>query len=122
MKATDLMIGDWVRQYSEYGDGTSEVIQMGYIRKDYNYTDLEPIPLTPEILEKNADNVYKRCENGYSLFGIGKYPNSIEVAIYPKGGVEWTINGNEYAIADLMYVHELQHALKLCGIEKEIVL
>ena len=126
MKAEELMIGDWV---CFDGDTSHECpVQIDGISKEEAgvggdwYDIWEPIPLTEEILKKNADDVYERCENGYSLFGIGEFPNNIEVTIYPKGGVEWTINGNEYAIAELTYVHELQHALRLCGIKKEIVL
>lgn len=110
MKATDLMIGDWV--YSSFSDKPVKV-------KSINFTDgygwvnttlvpgtksdmsLSPIPLTPEILEKNGwwqDEIDGTYHNTISVYGR-KAPFSI------LDGV--VIN----------YVHQLQHALRLCGLD-----
>lgn len=48
MKAKELMIGDWVL----FGEKPVRVLQLSE-GKDYKY--INPIPLTPEILEKNSD-------------------------------------------------------------------
>lgn len=95
---------------------------------------LEPIPLTPEILEKNGftmqrDTVSKRFvwfddtgRNGttVSIFlydppicGV-KVLVKIETDCSHKTGVDSIHN------CDIEFVHQLQHALRLCGIEKEI--
>lgn len=77
---------------------------------------LRPIPLTREILEKNG---MKFRTN------VGWFAEDDEyfLEISTKGdNVYWTINDWEYSLLKLNYVHELQHALKLCRIEKEIVL
>lgn len=117
------MIGDYVRHKR-----TKEVISIfeidddrnvinnepdGYCsEKNIDIDDVEPIPLTPEILEKNGFNIeiapytpdWKRCILNPNFF--------LEDRL--KGFYHF--NGNN--LAKIQYVHELQHALKLCGIKK----
>jgi hypothetical protein len=91
-----------------------------------NWSDsIEPIPLIPEILDKNAD--FHRDEKYYKYYVFSEeidiHGNSISVEICEsRGTVYWTINGNEYGITKLKYVHELQHVLRLCKIGKEIII
>lgn len=129
MKASSLMIGDWV--YYNTCDPKPikvESILNRAINIEPNGTTvldenaIAPIPITEEILEKNIDTEYEHYENGHAIYGIGKYPKSIEITWFAKGGAEWTINGDEYGIMELCYVHELQHVLKLYGIEKEVII
>lgn len=113
------MVGDWVRQ-----TGSGILLQVEEIHPPYIYAvgkggqfmDIEPIPLTPEILEKN----------GISSSDTGCFFDEDKNALLEisciNGEVFWTININEYDIIRLRYIHELQHALRLCGIEKEIEL
>ena len=125
IKIRELSIGDWVR----YDRGTDAVQIMGiYVRNnqecvvmsDSYYPDgvigfvehIKPIPLTPEILEKN---------------GISKTYESDEYAVYKGEGFnvteyytelwEFERHRNRLMIRD---VHQLQHALRLAGVEKEI--
>lgn len=89
--------------------------------------DIYPIPLTKEILDKNCANIivreYVSCEwTWYNDNG-----DYIELSIHAGGetcedGFFFSVNGGEYYLFTIYYVHELQHALRLCGIEKEIVL
>ena len=78
---------------------------------------IEPIPLTPEILEKNGykDRLYYfECEE--------LYPHSF-ARIYYEDGVYYF--GDEEGFVktlEIKYVHQLQHALRLAGVEKEIEL
>lgn len=84
---------------------------------------LSPIPLTPEILERNefikfaGQYVIKADKEPFMhLISLGNMPNangSMLVAIKDR------YTNAKIAIT---YVHELQHALRLCGIEKEIEL
>ena len=71
--------------------------------------------MAKQILEKNglANDPYG-CH-----FEEDEYME-LEISVEEEG-IYWTINYNEYAILKLKYVHQLQHALKLCGIDKEIV-
>ena len=74
---------------------------------------LEPIPLTQEILEKN----------GFSNKGTLWYleEDNFELEHNNNDSFIWIV-GDVYIVASIKYVHELQQALRLCGIEKEIVL
>lgn len=82
----------------------------GGIRCDY----LDPIPLTPEILKKNGWKEYASSEDfhGYNC-----------VFIKQKGGYYGAcVDYKRTVSGPLKYVHELQHTLRLCKIEKEIEL
>jgi len=120
MKAEELMIGDWVKishlnkigkvyridRANGEGNGFAAVID-----GDYYEGNLEPIPLTTEILEKNGfSSNYAEDDLSYAE----SCGDIIGIHIYGKNG-----------LMDEMYfkyVHQLQQALRLCGIEKEIVL
>lgn len=117
MKIDEVMLGDVVSAGGRPIHVTLAVLN--------NWSDnIKPIFLTPEILEKNADF---HCDGMfYELYNFSKEDidgNSISVEICENEGiVYWTINGNEYGITKLKYVHELQHVLRICGIDKEIEL
>lgn len=140
MKVTDLMIGDLVlyvdkegeietpckiHSLNQNGEWSAQILNTKFLFQGDNKECavkecLKPILLTREILEKNGFNSYTDISQDWFI-GVFKSEDSYIELTYSKGNIEWT-NGNEYRIADLKYVHELQHALKLCGIEKEIVL
>lgn len=143
LKVTDLMVGDLVQIKEKDGKklvGAFRVVAIGktylggvisdfvengtvsisYIEDEKRVyqtevCNIEPISLTPEILEKNG------LTNDYhgSYFEEDEHI-SLEIST-SEYGIYWTINCHEYRILKLEYVHELQHALKLCGINKEIV-
>ena len=105
MNANELMLGDWVKYHGvpvrvvEISEKSVGFMSGGAYDID-KPENLMPIPLTPEILEKN----------GFSR-------NGLDIALFDRKG------GDDFVGAsNLQYVHELQHALRLCGIEKEIVL
>lgn len=121
IRVTELMVGDLVLH-----DG--KVIRVDAVHKrkiGYHKTkdkltwlfggQFQPIPLTTEILEKNG--LTKNCYA--SFFKEDKYM-ALEITT-EDDGIYWTINCNEYGILKLESVHQLQHALKLCEIDKEIV-
>ena len=125
LKVTDFMVGDWVMSFGAPHKvvGIRTDMFEPHIRTDMSDTWyeegienlLEPIPLTPEILEKNG--FYRR--EIPTRDEIGNYyhrktdPSSIFVSMSFDDGRDF---GNE-----IKYVHQLQHLLKLCGIDKEIV-
>ena len=130
MKATDLMLGDWVRHKN--GNlfrvtclkGEDFACGMPHL---WNYNNkFEPIPLTPEILEKNGfDGVFKKTyqldlpEGKYERIYVSYWKGRLSLRYSPD--VRQKHSTNEIRI-NCKEVHELQHALRLCGIEKEIVL
>lgn len=117
LHAKDLMIGDWV-----CFDGDTEhtnPVQIDGISTekacvDGDWYDIwEPIPITAEILEKNG----WRKNDIFMIFN--EDPNT-ELSWTNRCGACLYKNG--YHICDCDYVHQLQHALRLVGIEKEIIL
>lgn len=128
MKVEDIQIGDWVQNplgapYQVYkingdGDGYYGIhLKNKGAEARLEFYDIHPIPLTSKILEKNGfiyqdEKVWGKKKEGITIeLDFGKY-----ATLDHKGF--WCIGGN----AEIHYVHELQHALRLCGIEKEIVL
>lgn len=143
MKANELMIGDLVLEKSvDYVDGVIKYVEekrnvttnmlhqlynqeTGILGKDNLYSiQVEPIPLTTEILEKNGFDVsdgevmrYNFEEDGQSYhFSLRQMYNQKNNK--PNGYSFYAFN----VLTIIDYVHQLQHALKLCGIEKEIQL
>lgn len=129
MKAEDLMIGDWV-QY-QYTEGIFQIVAISKTEgikqfEDQSFFKLNgiiPIPLTPEILEKN-DILYEK----QSFYYIIKDDKDLECTyyIYQTIQEDWAIGvdtGTDdcSVFARIKYVHELQHALKFCGIDKKIM-
>jgi hypothetical protein len=131
METTDLMIGDWVfyknfkgnlvphkiicisETFAEFEDPPYNL---------YKYERMYPIPLTPEILEKNGFVISSEHANLYFSEGDEKMSFCLR-KMYDKlnnfvfyGSICYNI------VSPIKYVHELQHALKLCKIDKEIVL
>ena len=136
MKAKDLMIGDYlywgkdkivkVQMLRKYGDNFgidvvyNDSVNLYFCTDNddiyfYSINDLKPIPLTPEILEKNwfvydledklFEDIYPRISMLYAQYRLVE---------------NYGINYGE--MSEIKYVHQLQHALRLCGIDKEIIL
>lgn len=118
MKSNELMIGDWVYDTILKGNTRVEIISLVGIKGDfheniYNENTFEPIPLTPEILKRNGFiNGEFYAESHIEDWQI--MSDCIHLAARSERG--WCID------IPCRYVHELQHALRLCGIEKEIEL
>lgn len=141
MEAKDLMIGDLVQgfvpdSYSTiYGIFNEQRIAIiaepskAYI--ELFVDDIQPIPLTPEILEKNGfENDFYEDESVADYIKVRNEGYSLHSAAHEWDGalITWC-NGHVNVVTDfsgeyrgeIEYVHELQHALRLCGIDKEIV-
>jgi hypothetical protein len=135
LKVTDLMVGDWVMSFGAPHKvvGIRTDMFEPHIRTDMSDTWyeegienlLEPIPLTPEILEKNGfvkgDTMYFGDEiYCVELFNI-HYDNE-ERRFWVCNFFESEYGKEMMDIFRIDYVHELQHALRLCKVDKEIVL
>lgn len=148
MKAEELMIGDWVNVFDspkqiegirKFRNGDEIVYYDG---DNGNFIkSVTPIPLTAEILEKNGfvREEFKKSPyvDWYKLV-YSAYPNK-DTELVETNIVKENNDIVGIACAKMMhtsqrlfriekykemniYVHELQHALKLCGINKGIVL
>ena len=132
MKSEDLMIGDWVL----YGEKPVRILQLS---EGKDYQEIHPIPLTPEILEKNGFRIAKAdrmCPADRYFWGVeGTRDGAIvEITFYNPDvhGVKvltkiHTQSSHESGInsvhsCDIESVHELQRALRLCKIDKTIKL
>lgn len=118
MNVKNLMVGDWYTWEAEEKKYPFQVTKETFKLLDEDIANFQPIPLTPEILEKNFQkdpdyiNTYWRPD--CRKFCFVKESDDWYFAFRYKGG--------HICIAECNYVHELQHILKSCGIEKEIVL
>lgn len=167
MEAKDLMIGDWVL-ISVWGckpfpSKVTSINYNSYQGKDFaDWIDTEdeeeigmynvqPIPLTPDILEKNFeqmsiedisvgyqdkdlytyDKLYRIKESDHYQFSQLEELLSCDGVMlrYEEGRFFIDVEASDCdfgaygaTFKEIYYVHELQHALKLCGIDKEIVL
>ena len=121
LSCKDLMVGDWVRIKITQHNTTVTNIDANSVYTEaafpIRYDEIEPISLTPEILEKNG---FEYFHKNYSSLSYD-HPFKLKMTNWPDenglGGL-WTISN----IIEIRFVHQLQHALRLCGIEKTIEL
>ena len=122
MKATDLIIGDWILINNaphkiQATDSIDAEIQaddeLYYVGEDRYHSEdsIEGILITPEILEKNG---WKDRENLMEL-----RVNEDTCFLWSKGYGVFTgafINQTDCYICDFKYVHTLQHLLRSYGL------
>ena len=125
IKCKDLMYGDWCR------NGHGYPMQITNVGEDYAYATWEgnegdpwefddkddqpePIPLTPEILEKNGFIKVnsQRYDYGYPDTDCYVKVNPKKNMIHVNGR---NANSNLYSHS---FVHELQRALRFCGLDE----
>lgn len=130
MKVTDLMIGDWVLInniphkiqviYSIDAEIQADD-ELYYVGEDRYHSEdkVESVTLTPEILEKNS--IKKICDE-YVVFG---WENAKQWHITLKDFKPqfdfWFITSSDRDLnirGQIRYVHELQHALRLCKLDE----
>ncbi len=123
MQAKELMIGDWVKMYNgkgEYLDNTQvNMVMLDLLEQEQAVMRLEPLPLTDAILKANGF----RREGGASYWHEGDRDASI--LYWNKDRTELIVGSpcDECMVKiNVRYVHELQHAFRLAGIDKEIKL
>ena len=117
MKCRELMVNDWVANqygtpiqiYSTGDNGayanTGDTL---WVFEDNEYKP-QPIPLTPEILEKNG---WKETEYWHEY----KDGNTIiQCSLHKIWGI---INEIEIEHFKCEYVHQYQHLLRLCGLDE----
>lgn len=130
MEAKELMIGDWLYYRGQFNAFCFQVEQITKRKVGYHaelnesrmhyirLSECQPVQLTVERL---------------ILIGFGLIQNlyilTLENEVFPgKIFIEYNLSNGCLYINDgliprpINYVHQLQHALKLCGIEKEITI
>lgn len=131
MKASDLMIGDYILAKPSMMPIQVAAVhnkKIGYhaVTHKLNWVReglLEPIPITPEILEKNG---FESTEN---IFGLKTYKLNDDFILEDRGEKKCLCRNcykmqpsPTFWVYDIEYVHELQNALRLCKISKTIEL
>lgn len=116
LTAKDLMVGDYVYRPDCY-DKVVEVRKDTILGSDplrglIPITDLQPIPLTAEVLEKNGFIKY--------LWDIYRLPKT-DFSIEYTGGLFILRISNE-RLCEVKSVSHLQHLLRDFNVDKEIVL
>ena len=134
MNPEELSIGDWVKVLNYHWDGRPYTGQVDGIMKKHGTYYLqfgsalsveidrcEPIPITPEILEKNG---FESAEN---IFGLKTYKLNDDFVLEDRGEEKCLCRScykmqpsSTFWVCNIEYVHQLQHVLKLCGINKTI--
>lgn len=120
LEVSDLMAGDWVDVRCDAAPNTPHIerITPAHFLRDEIWL---PIPLTKEILEKIGFKYKQREYDNY--YALGAFfllePTVIahEMMEEYKGAYLLHI-GNDWII--IKYLHELQHAFRLCGITLNI--
>jgi hypothetical protein len=88
--------------------------------------EIEGIPLTPEILEKNGWNKRHDPTSSCDIYSKGKdaFYVSLEQSIYKKQeGFELVVADSTYRFGNkLQYVHQLQHILWALGENAELII
>ena len=139
ISVSDLSVGDWVRVRMckwDYDDPDTldakvlsiegDSVGVGYDNSDIVMSafvdDLQPIPITAEVLEKNAleyiddDNdavIFLCCDMFWARLCVGD--TFWQVGIHSEDRLD-------AVVCDVKHIHEFQHALRLAKVGKEIVL
>ena len=120
IRCRDLMVGDWITNRNGFP------MQITNVREDYAYATFEgnegdpwefddkddqpqPVPLTPEILKKNG---WEETEYWH------EYKDGNTIIQYSLSNIWGIINEIEIEHFKCEYVHQLQHLLRLCGLDE----
>ena len=129
MRQDELMIGNWIwfktnktaavvtEIYKTLDAVPREMVALNAppgLRYCVSMDKIEPIPLTDAILKDNGFQYHHK--NFASL--APDYPFQLELVewLNESGTGLWTVGG----LIKIRFVHELQNALKICGIQKQI--
>ncbi|MDY6287976.1 MAG: hypothetical protein SPM02_00845 [Bacteroidales bacterium] len=129
LTAKDLMVGDYVYstfsnkpckvqaiELTEHGYGSVRVTGVDGVK---DIVSVSPIPLTPEILEQNGFVKHRDIFYRFAVH-IDEFNGFMFTLGIDFDGV-FCLQSNRFV--RYAYIHELQHAMRLCGInDKEIVL
>ena len=133
METKELIIGDLVLykdkpimvwEIDEYYDRINTEPDGYNAIRCIEISDIKPIPLTPEILEKNGfvEFIPHNWQIVIDNIMIEIREPEHNVAIWLDWAERNTGTYASYMLPGPDCVHELQHVLRLCGINKEIIL
>ena len=116
MKATDLMIGDWVLYAGEDEKLKNKPVQVTGICREImqgsfseemyevlSYGKIKPIPIDEDILDKNG------------WVGAGENTLVKKPYMLTKADKVWGVAFGMAYVAEIRYVHELQNIMRITG-------
>lgn len=121
MKANELMIGDWVMFQDQDTNETEmhQIEQADFTASDRFFDRFSPIEITPEILEANwfikSGYMCRCCHNLADFDNHAQLDYCLKFSTFEIKRMKnraWTAK----IYIDAHYVHELQHALRLAGL------
>lgn len=137
MKANELMCGDWV-EFNSTNHQVLEIYEYDIEGKLYLDNDeivhiskIKPIPLTKEILKNNGFELYGNewqyhsVDDKEHVFIEFSEDNKVYISVYNeltpkdnKGRADLVSFHRDWC--SVFYVHQLQHAMNDCEINKKI--
>ncbi|MBO5626089.1 MAG: hypothetical protein J5953_09895 [Prevotella sp.] len=142
MEAKELMIGDWLFYRGQFNAFEFKVVHITKQTVGYHaepdesrirylrLSECEAVPITSEILERNGFGKYNLYNIKEQHQWVLWFDKLTRVSLWYRELNDDNRDGMmvrvESPLANLCikvcYLHQLQHALKLCGIEKEITI
>ena len=132
MNTSELMIGDWIFDDKKYAQVTSITHRGGITTTlELNYARvIQPIPITIKLLMaqgfiniQGINNKSGECfirhsdEHGNTVVRIYYYDGmSYDIVTEIETDLKQMRGTNRIHSCEITYVHELQHALRLCGL------
>lgn len=144
MKAEELMLGDWVLydgepvrigRISDISPSEEHIMVCNALEGTFSASPerLQPIPLSADILIDNGFRFDNTDTAGFEYYCLGER-GSETMAVVKKSGLDaltdtdnghvvWSVYAGDYDVYDkVLFVHTLQHALRMSEINKEITL
>jgi hypothetical protein len=130
IEPVELTIDDWVKVEQTTETVTARVLGVhkdGVINYEVDYSGIRatniihadyvsPIKLTDDILVKNGFALDKSlAEIGMKVYTRPCPAGDLSVKVFHDGSIR-------FGFIKLTYVHQLQHLLRLCGVDKEFEL
>lgn len=114
----ELMVGDWVRLVKAYGNTQDDIMivdALDLYRISQGDYEVEPVPLTAEMLIDNG--FVEELDDNNTHYRYTLTMGSTQFSLkYARSVFQWM---NQI---DIKYVHKLQNIMKICGIDKYIIL
>lgn len=119
MKTKELMIGDWILAHCTYPAKITEIKANGSIctnldGRAIDETDFVPIQLTSEILELNG---FSEGIESFTIQATADAKFWIQICEKFEDCLVLVLDVANVRLC-LTYVHQLQHALRLCGLSE----
>lgn len=143
MKAEELMLGDWVLydgepvrigRISDISPSEEHIMVCNALEGTFPASPerLQPIPITMEILQKNGFRYDPTDTAGLEYYSLGD-PGKETLTVVKKTGLDafedvdngqivWSVYADIDIYDKVVYIHELQHALHMSHINKEITI